>query len=61
MTTLQITVPKLTYSSYVKVVTKAVKTTDAEVTVQTDTKIKLVNIETKAAAAVTKTALAADS
>lgn len=58
---LQITIPKLACSSCLKVLTKVVKTTDAEATVQTDTKIKLVNVETKAAAAVTKTALAAAS
>lgn len=59
MTTLQITVPKLACSSCVKVVTKAVKTVDAEATIQADPKTKLVNVETQAPEAAIKKALAA--
>lgn len=61
ITALQITIPKLACSSCVKVVTKVVKTTDAEATVQADTETKLINVKNKAPAAVTKTALAAAS
>lgn len=48
MKALQITVPDLACSSCVKVITEAVKTVDAEVTIQADTKTKLVNVETQA-------------
>ncbi|MBW4641041.1 MAG: heavy-metal-associated domain-containing protein [Gloeocapsa sp. UFS-A4-WI-NPMV-4B04] len=59
MATLQITVPKLACSSCVKVITEAVKTVDAEATIQADTKTKLVNVETQAPETEIKKALTA--
>lgn len=61
ITALQITIPKLASLSCVKVGTKVVKTIDAEAKVQADTKTQVINVETKAPAAVIKTALAAVS
>lgn len=62
MAILQITVPALACSAWVKVITKAIKTINAdnaEATIQTDNKTKLVNVKTQAPEAAIKKALAA--
>ncbi|MBW4572991.1 MAG: heavy-metal-associated domain-containing protein [Tolypothrix carrinoi HA7290-LM1] len=58
--TLQLKVPNMACSACGENITKAVKTVDPAATVQTDTKTKLVHIETQASkAAVTEAITAA--
>ncbi|MEI2579125.1 heavy-metal-associated domain-containing protein [Scytonema sp. PRP1] len=58
--TLQLKVPNMACSACGKNITKAVKTVDPAATIQTDTKTKLVHIETQALkAAVTEAITAA--
>lgn len=59
MAILQIIVPALACSAWVKVITKAIKTINAEATIQTDKKTKLVNVKTQAPEAAIKKALTA--
>lgn len=57
--TLQLKVPSMACSACADTITKAVKTIDADATVQADPKTKVVNVETQASEAAIKDAIAA--
>jgi copper chaperone len=57
--TLQLKVPSMACSACADTITKAVKTIDADATVQADPKTKFVNVETQASEAAIKDAIAA--
>lgn len=56
--TLQFKVPKLVCSACAKTITEAIQKVDANATVQTDPKTKLINLETQASRTAIETALA---
>ncbi|MBE9191542.1 heavy-metal-associated domain-containing protein [Gloeocapsopsis crepidinum LEGE 06123] len=56
--TLTLKVPKMACSACVNTITKAIKSVDANATVQAEPKTKLVNVETQASETVVKEALA---
>ncbi len=55
--TLQLTVPNMACSVYSDTITKAIQAIDPTATVQADTKIKQVNVETQAAETAIKQAI----
>lgn len=55
----QLKVPSMACSACADTITKAVKTIDADATVQADPKTKFVNVETQASEAAIKDAIAA--
>ncbi len=57
--TLQLKVPSMACSACADTITKAVKTIDADATVQADPKTKFVNVESQASEAAIKDAIAA--
>ncbi len=57
--TLQLKVPSMACSACADTITKAVKTIDADATVQADPKTKFVNVETQASEAAIKDAITA--
>lgn len=57
--TLQLNIPKLVCSGCVKTVTEAIKTVDANATVEANPKTKLINVETQVSKATIEEAIAA--